>query len=57
MKYNTNSGNHIEKIPMRDVEVRALVKEKFHLCKNCINRFSKEELILVFNYRFKGDDE
>jgi len=42
----------VESIPMRDVEVRKLVQEKFNLCKKCVDKFTKEELILVFNYRF-----
>jgi len=46
----------IEQTKMRDVDVRKLVKDKFKLCKDCVNRFTTEELILVFNYRFKEDE-
>ena len=53
MDKELTKNGYIEKIPMRDVEVRELVREKFNLCKKCVDRFTKEELILVFNHRFK----
>lgn len=38
---------------MRDVQIRGIVRKEFKLCKSCVNRFTKEELILVYNDRYE----
>ena len=38
---------------MRDEQIRAIFRDEFDISKSCVEQFTKEELILVYNNRYK----